>query len=673
MKAEPLTIQSPAKPPSAGLLPPKCDCSSSSLTGECEDCKEKRLVRRKAFSDPLQSISVPPIVSAVLRSPGQPLSNETRSYFQRRLGHDFSRVRVHTGVRAADSANAINANAYTVGQNIVFASGRYAPQTAHGRQLLAHELTHVVQQRSQVANGTSNLSLGDPSDASEREADRVAREVGSTRQPVFVAPQVLQAIGHTCVQRDLALKPTDPGAQANLTPAEIRAALTFNQTELQDTKKLQLVCDLVGIRPPANNEQLVQALALLQAQFKLPLTGKVDQQTWDLLNKELQLEKKEIAKGRHIEQQKNVSKLLEDIRKIPPDTSKGTSDPNTLLLNSVQWIDTKAIKKFTVMTPTHDYDTRRRGEFAYFDWRVQHPNIGGDYDATPPPSGADPGVQYKTDQNVAATAFFDELTFFTSMEPISADDFRRNLVHEVQHVADQVGGRAALSIGVKSDLARTIDSYQAEFRAFWVQPALAAQPGVFVQRYENFGSSQTPATNPGPVYANPIGKCQDFCVTPAGSTNSSQCQKKCDVTNSGPTQFRNEKQQNIFYYLVEKYRDDRFDCFYVCVPEFRKMVHEFSHPTGENLVNSVRIEALIQALEQCKPSMSISNPEIQAVIAAAKNLDPVDRLFLKEVKKAAPPGSKQPPAKDIKSAQPFWDHAGRKLSKAALAMLENAI
>jgi len=66
---------------------------------------------------------------------------------EQRFGHDFSRVRVHADAKAQMSAQAVNANAYTVGNDIVFASGRYLPGLAEGRRLLAHELTHVVQQR----------------------------------------------------------------------------------------------------------------------------------------------------------------------------------------------------------------------------------------------------------------------------------------------------------------------------------------------------------------------------------------------------------------------------------------------------------------------------------------------------------------------------------------------
>jgi len=121
---------------------------------------------------------VPPIVHDVLRTPGAPLDPAARGFMESRFGHDFSRVRVHSDQRAAASARAVNAAAYTVGRDMVFASGRYAPGTAGGRRLLAHELTHVVQQSSNHT-GTPNR-IGSPTDAAEHEADRTATNALAT-------------------------------------------------------------------------------------------------------------------------------------------------------------------------------------------------------------------------------------------------------------------------------------------------------------------------------------------------------------------------------------------------------------------------------------------------------------------------------------------------------------
>lgn len=88
----------------------------------------------------------PAMVAEALHSPGQPLDAKTREFFEPRFGLDLGRVRVHTGEQAGQSASAINAEAYTAGPDIVFGKGHYAPETSAGKHLLAHELTHTIQQ-----------------------------------------------------------------------------------------------------------------------------------------------------------------------------------------------------------------------------------------------------------------------------------------------------------------------------------------------------------------------------------------------------------------------------------------------------------------------------------------------------------------------------------------------
>src|SRR5260221_3570864 len=94
---------------------------------------------------------VPRIVQEVLTSNGQPLDTTTQAFMEPRFGYDFSQVRVHTDEQAVESAQAVNALAYTVGKDVVFAEGQYAPGTSEGQRLLAHELTHVVQQNNTYA------------------------------------------------------------------------------------------------------------------------------------------------------------------------------------------------------------------------------------------------------------------------------------------------------------------------------------------------------------------------------------------------------------------------------------------------------------------------------------------------------------------------------------------
>jgi Domain of unknown function (DUF4157) len=164
-----------AAQPSGSCLRRKCACGGSS-EGECESCK-KKLQRRATASGP---DTAPSIVHNVLRTPGQPLDKQTRSFFQPLFGHDFARVRVHTSEDAARSARSVNALAYTVGHHVVFDSGQYAPGTPAGRQLIAHELTHVLQQ----GNGEDvdrTLRVGPAGDPYEQQADQIAASVPATR------------------------------------------------------------------------------------------------------------------------------------------------------------------------------------------------------------------------------------------------------------------------------------------------------------------------------------------------------------------------------------------------------------------------------------------------------------------------------------------------------------
>jgi hypothetical protein len=156
-----------------GLLQRKCACGGTpGVDGECAACHARRLsLQRQSISGPE---AAPPIVHEVLRSPGQPLDPATRAFMEPRFGHDFSRVRVHTDSHAAASAREVNALAYTVGRDIAFASGNYQPATLMGRQLIAHELAHTIQQENAMPQPVQAFRLSRPDDASELEADQVA-------------------------------------------------------------------------------------------------------------------------------------------------------------------------------------------------------------------------------------------------------------------------------------------------------------------------------------------------------------------------------------------------------------------------------------------------------------------------------------------------------------------
>jgi hypothetical protein len=134
-------------------------------------------------------------VHDVVRSAGEPLSPDLRTDMESRLGHDFGDVRVHTDGPAEASARAVNAHAYTVGSHIAFQRSAYDPSSDSGRTTLAHELTHVVQQRNGPVDGAEapgGIRVSDPSDRFEREAAATATQAVSAPASVSPAPASIQ-------------------------------------------------------------------------------------------------------------------------------------------------------------------------------------------------------------------------------------------------------------------------------------------------------------------------------------------------------------------------------------------------------------------------------------------------------------------------------------------------
>jgi hypothetical protein len=162
-------VPAKAERPAYPVLQRKCGCG-----GSCGECSEEKKLQRSPNGDARAPQQVPRIVHDVLRSSGRPLDATARNFMESRFGHDFSRVRVHDDTRAGASARAVDARAYTVGASIVFGSGEYRPHATDGRFLLAHELTHVVQQAHSTA-GPTMLRLGDEDTPQERAADAAAR------------------------------------------------------------------------------------------------------------------------------------------------------------------------------------------------------------------------------------------------------------------------------------------------------------------------------------------------------------------------------------------------------------------------------------------------------------------------------------------------------------------
>ena len=268
------------------LLQRKCACGNNTTAGgECDSCTMRRLQRKLsigATNDPLEleadriadqvlaaplnsgingatpriqrftgemsgrKDSAPASVDRALADSGRPLEPSLQEDMGRRFGHDFSRVRVHSGSTAEQSAREVNAHAYTVGHNIVFGAGRFAPRTREGRRLLSHELTHVIQQSDAV--GT--------------------------------------------LQRDVAIEPVSSETEISLSRGEIVGALAHNQRWFTDRVLIAEIRDLLGIAriPAVIDEDFVMAVARWQAANGITQDGRVGRITKIYLAEEFEAE-----------------------------------------------------------------------------------------------------------------------------------------------------------------------------------------------------------------------------------------------------------------------------------------------------------------------------------------------------------------------------------------------
>lgn len=169
-----------------------------------------------------------PVLDVVGSGVGSPLDAGTRSFMETSLGHDFSDVRIHTDGAATESARSVGAHAYTVGSDVVVQSDHWAPDTDAGKRMLAHELTHVVQQKAGPVDGTpatGGIQVSDPSDRFEQAAERTADAVMSgDHTPETMAAATSAAPG---VQRQ----------ESEEEPEELQGSFVQRMTEEEDLEE----------------------------------------------------------------------------------------------------------------------------------------------------------------------------------------------------------------------------------------------------------------------------------------------------------------------------------------------------------------------------------------------------------------------------------------------------
>ncbi|MFK7969499.1 MAG: DUF4157 domain-containing protein [Bacteroidia bacterium] len=223
----------------------------SHVQRKCASCeeKEKETVMRKAHSDAGMHVgqnTEKGIKQA--QGAGSAMNPGLRTEMEQGIGHDMSNVRIHTDNRSADLNRQVNARAFTHGRDVFFGKGEFNPDTKGGKRLIAHELTHVVQQGS--------------------------------------------AGGH--IQRELAVAPTNPDAVPDpLTPEQIQDAIRYNDDRFRDISEIKLIRDVLGFaeEPVQFDEPLILAIAEYQAQYGLDdHDGRIGANTANVLAREFRAE-----------------------------------------------------------------------------------------------------------------------------------------------------------------------------------------------------------------------------------------------------------------------------------------------------------------------------------------------------------------------------------------------
>ncbi len=263
--------------PSVQRLCSACEEKLHRQAAENEE-EEEELLQTKSASGaaPMLAPEIASRIDTVMTGSGRPLPEPVRTYFEPRFGHDFTQVRIHQGAAASRSARMINAQAYTVGKHIVFSEGQYAPETSTGRELLAHELTHVVQQARGGPAVQRRSKFTDPTPARENPIKRVLSEptLGLTTPTVNGKPLPdLQTAGSLLFK---ALEPKESSYDASTKQcrfAEFDVAISANVTVITQPTNNRWTMSLPGTA--------VKGISACHGQPSVPvtMTGKPDGQT----------------------------------------------------------------------------------------------------------------------------------------------------------------------------------------------------------------------------------------------------------------------------------------------------------------------------------------------------------------------------------------------------------
>ncbi len=312
---------------------------------------------------------------------------------------------------------------------------------------------------------------------------------------------------------------------------------------------------------------------------------------------------------------------------------RGLKSKSRQLRNSCEWID-QGMCKTRILTPTHDANTRAAmidagaaGTWAMFDQTKLYPTRGGDY-ANLKDAAKDPHV------GLYDKKFHGWMVEGTMLLLISPDtqpeDIEGTLMHEIQHQADQhdqVGSAGRTPVDDWGAAEDNTNSYQSEFRAYWVGDG---GEGV---GHDTFGSSHE--------------KAQNNTVNGTDRATGQPISKK--------TQFQNRRQELIGWHILHSYPWAKD--LYLNDQAFQDMVDKYTQPVGANLINSVRIQRLTEALAAQQPRARRDEDQRAELMAKMMALDAGDKRFLRNATRS----------------KPFWDFAGDHLVAEDLRSLQQIV
>ena len=387
----------------------------------------------------------------------------------------------------------------------------------------------------------------------------------------------------------------------------------------------------------------------------------------------------------HKKQQQLVVDFLKKAQALTTDPKEPLAGDN-LFRNTAELVNTGKANLF-VLTPTH-YSSSTSPMF--FDVRVPHPQIGGDYPVdpsdppvntysnetlnviglerpgleaggtttkaktpskpepittTPPKEEISPGERKEeappkpkapATKGPTVAWSLSDIKLYTPETPISEGDLKNTFVHEGQHVADL----SRMSLESTKDWEQIFELYKTEFRAFWIQPPNpSCAEGICLAAPD---IDRLPAPTEKPDNTRRVDE-RAGCTVCSPTTSSKTPAKGPAGTE---THLRNKRQEKIFWHLIDHYQQDQFDCYYTCSKAFRDAVDAFEIPESVNLINSARLLELNLTAQKLERSMKRGEVAKTGFAAAVEALDAVDWAFLRQqIKTATGKG---------KASKPFW-------------------